>query len=376
MGRIRVAHCIETIASGGVERCRLMLAQGLDPGRYEQLIICTQALDDLPAKFQAAGCAVHEIGVFRRIWDVERYRRAVAVLKSFRPHIVHGGVYEGVATAAVAGRLARVPVIIGEETSDPDGRRPQGHMLFRALAGLTDHMVAVSPGVGRYLEQRLHLPSGKITTINNGAVEQPHATAAELDAIRATFRLSQNDRIIGSVGRLLDPHKRMSDLIRALPLLLRRFPDAKLLLVGDGPDRGMLEALAAELGVADRVGFAGYQPRTRPFFELMDVFALASASEAFGLVLVEAMFASLPVVATRVGGIPDVVSEGETGLLVPPRRPDELAQAISEVLADPVRSAAMGEAGQRRARSHFTADRYVADVDALYQRLLRQRGVA
>ena len=373
--RIRVAHCIETMGSGGVEQCRLTLAQRLDPARYDQIIICTQAFEDLPDRFEQAHCPVKVIGVHGRIWNPQPYKNAAEVLKAFRAHIVHGGVYEGVATAAIAGRMAGVPVIIGEETSDPAGRRPQGHLLFRALAGLTHHMVAVSPAVGRYLTAGIKLPARKVSVINNGVIDPPPATGQELAELRTRLGLAPTDRVLGTVGRLQDAHKRVSDLIRTLPALRQRFPNIKLLVVGDGKDRGMLEGLAQELGVREATIFVGYQSRTRPFLELMDVFALASASEAFGLVLVEAMFARRPVVATRVGGIPDVVADGETGLLVEPLRPDALATAIGSLLADPARSAAVGEAGLHRATEQFGADRYVSDIDALYQRMLQRRGV-
>jgi glycosyltransferase involved in cell wall biosynthesis len=137
----------------------------------------------------------------------------------------------------------------------------------------------------------------------------------------------------------------------------------------------MLLALTKEQGVEHRVHFAGYQGETRPYYELMDVFALASAYEAFGLVLVEAMFAGLPIVATRVGGIPTVVAEDETGYLVAPRSPPALAARLIELALDPAMRHAMGTKGRARARAEFRAERYVRDVDSLYQRLARARGL-
>ncbi|SFB10833.1 glycosyltransferase [Azotobacter beijerinckii] len=373
MDRIRILHCLETVGSGGVEQRRLTLARQLDGARYEQALVCTQAVGALPARFAEAGCPLHAVGVFRGVLDREPYRQALRVVREFRPHIIHGAVFEGVSLATLLGRLARVPVIIGEETSDPVNRRWRGHLLLRLLGTLSHQMVAVSPAVEQYLLERLHLPRSKVTLINNGVAEMAPPDENQIRALREQFELAPDHFVIGTVGRLLDRHKRVSDLIRALAALLPACPEARLLIVGRGPDEGMLRELAGQLGVAAQVRFAGYQADPQPCYALMDVFALASAMEAFGLVLVEAMQAGLPVVATRVGGIPGVVDEGASGLLVPPGQPPALAEALLALQRDPARRQAMGRAGQRLAAANFGAERYVRDVDRLYRRLAAQR---
>ncbi|MEE4461522.1 glycosyltransferase [Azotobacter chroococcum] len=373
MDKIRILHCLETVGSGGVEQRRLTLARQLDSARYEQSLVCTKAVGALPARFAEAGCPLHAVGVFRGVLDREPYRQALRVVREFRPHIIHGAVFEGVSLATILGRLARVPVIIGEETSDPVNRRWRGHLLLRLLGALSHQMVAVSPAVEQYLLGRLHLPRSKVTLINNGVAEMAPPDENQIRALRERLELAPEHFVIGTVGRLLDRHKRVSDLIRALAALLPACPEARLLVVGKGPDEGMLRELAGQLGVAAQVRFAGYQADPQPCYALMDVFALASAMEAFGLVLVEAMYAGLPVVATRVGGIPGVVDEGASGLLVPPGQPPALAEAILELRRDPARRQSMGRAGQALATTNFGAERYVRDVDHLYQRLAAQR---
>jgi glycosyltransferase involved in cell wall biosynthesis len=364
--RIRVAHCIETMHTGGVEQTRLTLARGLDPERYEQIVICTKALGALPDQFHALGVDVHPVGTFRTRLDWSRVRAVRRLLADYKPDIVHGGVFEGVVMAACGGRLAGVPIVIGEETADPEGRRLSGHLFFRALAAMTDRMVAVSPFVREYLVRRLRVPPAKVRLINNGVPEGEQTSPDRLRDLRAQYGIGPGEVVIGSVGRLFDRQKKVSDIIRSLPLVLRQTPNARLLIVGDGTDRAMLETLAIDTGVAAAVIFAGYQADTRPFFDLMDIFVHAPASEAFGLVVAEAMMAGKPVVATRVGGIPQVVAEGTTALLVPPAHPEELARALLRLLADPGLAAELGRAGRTRAVEQFGWERYVREVDALY----------
>jgi len=374
MKKIRVLHCLETVGSGGVEQRRLSLVNRLDPERYEQHLICTKAVGGLPEKFQMAGCSITEVGVLNGIFDRRPYKEALKVAKDFRPDIIHGAVYEGVALAAVVGRLARVPIVVGEETSDPQTRSWKGSLLYRMITAATHHMVAVSPAVETYLRQGIKLPKSKVSMIANGVAEKPSAKREDILRVRDEIGVEPGDYVIGTVGRLFDEHKRVSDLIRALPNVIEHVPGVKLLIVGTGPDEDKLRDLALELDVKDRVFFAGYQADPQAYYEVMDVFALASASEAFGLVLVEAMFAGLPVVATRTGGIPKVVCEGETALLVDTYSPSALAGALVRIFEDPERALAMGTKGRLRARKYFSEKRYVSDVDTLYTRLLSERG--
>lgn len=377
-GRIRVAHCLETVGSGGVEQTRLSLARLLPQDRYEQMLICTKAIGVLPDQLRAAGCPIVEVGVLRYPLDPRSHQRAWAALRRFRPHIAHGAVFEGISLAAIAGRLAAVPAILAEETSDPDNqpRSRAGTTLYRMLTVLTDLSVAVSPATRHYLVETLGLPEARVRTILNGVPEAAPAARAEVDAIRAEAGPRAGSLVIGCVGRLYDSHKRFSDAIRALPAVRAVGVDATLLIVGEGPDEPFLRELAQELGLSAFVVFAGYRGDTRPYFEAMDLFLHPPATEAFGLVLAEAMFARLPVVATRVGGIPTVVEDGVTGVLVPPAVPAAIAREVVTLARDASRRANMAQAGYHRARTLFSAERYVADIDQLYQDVLLQKGIA
>ena len=373
MTRRRVAHTLEAIWSGGVEQTRLSLARGLDPDRYEQIVLCTQASGVLPAQLEAAGCRVHEIGRFRFPLDPRPIAAATRILRRYRPDIVHGAVFEGVEVAAIAGRLARARAVVGEETADPHSRRWTGHLLYRALLAGTDRMIGVSPMVSRYLVDAIRYPAQRTVTIENGVRDPGPADPMAVARIRAQCDAAAGEMLIGTVGRLFDHHKRVSDLLRAMPAILAARPGTRLLIVGDGVDAAALRALAGGLGIAHATTFAGYQGETRAYFEAMDIYAHPAHEEAFGLVIVEAMLAARPVVATRVGGVPDVMAE-ETGILVDRGQPGMLARRLLQLAGDPGARQRMGQAGRRRAQARFGEQGYVAAVDRLYGELVRTAG--
>lgn len=369
--RIRVLHIQETIGSGGVERRRLSLAKYLDSERFELKIVCTQTHGPMADSIRACGVEVLEIGTLRHPLDWKQHRKVQRIIADFQPHIVHGAVFEGVTMAAVNGFIKRVPIVIIEETSDPQNRSWKGHALMRWFARVSDAVVGVSPAAVAYLQEQLGLPSRKVHLLMNGVAVPRPVSEAERWAVRASLGIAPETVVIGSTGRmLLDSHKRFSDLIRAVALLRAQSLPVALLLVGDGPQRAVYTELAADLGVSDSVFFAGYQDDIALYYHAFDVFSLASAYEAFGLVLAEAMLCELPVVATRVGGMVSIVAENETGFLVPPQSVSELAEALKALVVDSALRNRMGAAGKERALTHFTEERYVRDVVTLYEGLL------
>lgn len=369
--KIRILHTLGWVTGGGVERRRVMLAEGLGSEQYEHSLICQKADGPIHELLQDAGWSIHEIGLAPSILSRMWHARAHTIARAFQPDIVHGAVYEGEALACGIGlRMPGVKVIM-EETSDPVNRRWTGDALMRAMCLRADACIGVSPKVTDYLHNTLRIPERKIRLINNAVPEMPHPSEGRLEELRNMLGIDTNDIIIGSVGRVFDSHKRFSDLIRALVSIRSDQPRARLLIIGDGPDRGMLQKLTAELGLTDAVIFAGYQGAPRDFYHLMDVFVLASAHEAFGLVLVEAMLSGVPVVATEVGGIPFVLDHGKAGILVPPLQPREIADAVLSLLVDYEAAQSYRCAGLERARSAFSADRYVNDIAELYAEILR-----
>jgi glycosyltransferase involved in cell wall biosynthesis len=258
--------------------------------------------------------------------------------------------------------------LIIEEIGIPTGRSPKANLLFRLCAARADRCLGVSNAVGDYLRQ-MRIPARKRQVLFNGVRDLP--ATEDRASVRRSLGFANDAVVVGSVGRMYDHVKRFSDLIRAFALVAPTQPKARLLLVGEGPDRAMLTRLAATLGVSERVVFTGYRRDTANLYGAMDVFALTSARESFGLVLVEAMFAALPTICTATGGMVDVVVDKETGLHVPCGAVEQLAAAMTRLLADAGLRERLGEAGALRAASRFSAARYAADVAAVYEDVLR-----
>ncbi len=370
MRRIRVLHLLPWIVSGGVEQRRLLLARHLSRDRFDLRFVCMQAAPPLSARIRAAGVQVDEISGTWTIFDLSSVRKLRRLIRTFDPDIVHGAVFEGVVMSVLSTLGQRKPKIIVEEIDYPVTRRIGGRALFATVANLADRCIGVSPAVGEYLKGPGLIAPSRVRVITNGAEEPSMADNATRERTRRELRLPEGAFVVGSVGRMQDAHKRFSDLLRTIPILLSQVPNFHLLLVGDGPDLPRLRALAKDLNVSDRVTFAGYSGDVGVMYALMDAFALVSNRESFGLVLAEAMFAGLPTICTGIGGMADVVVNQETGLYVSLGDTQGIADAIVRLHASPDLRARLGQAGQTRARSLFSAARYCNDVAKLYTELL------
>lgn len=300
------------------------------------------------------------------------HQRAYEIAHEFQPDIIHGAVYEGVGLANILGWRLPKAKVISEETSDPTNRSWRGNVLLQLLCLRSSAVIGVSPSVADYLRNIAHIPARKVKLINNAVLPAPNLTLSQLQEYRQSLGLKDTDFVIGSVGRVFDEYKRFSDLIRALKILHDQgFVQTKLLIIGGGPDEQVLANLAAEFGLTKSVIFAGYQAEARHYYPLMDIFALASIREAFGLVLVEAMLAQVPVIATSVGGMPYVLGQGKAGILVPSNSPHDFAKAIFSLYQNPLQRQKIAEAGRMRAELEFTAERYCNEIDALYESLAK-----
>ncbi|MBI4227370.1 MAG: glycosyltransferase, partial [Candidatus Omnitrophica bacterium] len=224
-----------------------------------------------------------------------------------------------------------------------------------------------------FLRERYGAPAGAIRVVLNGIAWNPPPPPA-LDAAAQAFRrhwgVSDRGPVIGTVARLVSA-KEFPVLLEAFHQLRGTVPSAQLVIVGDGPDKPAIIRRAYALGEQDHVVITGAVSMTAIPLAVMDLFVLSSSNEAFGLAVVEAMAMGRPVVASRVGGIPDVVDDGVTGVLVPPRDPGALARALQRLVDDPEAARAMGRAGRARYERQFTMERVAREVEQVYEEVAR-----
>jgi glycosyltransferase involved in cell wall biosynthesis len=282
----------------------------------------------------------------------------IRAIHHHRPDIFHANLHHSWSGTygILAAQLARgVRTVAVEHSLWPvctPGQRRRRQGLDRRLDG----HVAVSSRLARDVEELLGLPAGTIGTIHNGV---PDLRLEPLPRLR-------EEPTLGFVGRLAAEEKGLDVLLHAVA----RLPDAAAVLVGDGPDRQQLERLAAELGIADRVVFTGWSDEVRRLLPTFDVLVQPSRREGFGIALVEAMLAEVPVVATDAGGMSEVVVDGVTGITVPPDDPDAVAAAAGALLRDLERRRAMGRDGRRIALERFSAQAMARGFTGLYERIL------
>jgi glycosyltransferase involved in cell wall biosynthesis len=357
---------------GGGESLARRVAQRLDPERFESIFCVTrwEPLEEYePALEQLREAGVEFIGLARhRRLDFGEWGRLVREIREREVDVLHSHKFGSNLWAALIAMRARPRVFIAHEHSWEFEGRPWRRQLDRRLiAARADAYVVVSRADEQSAIDFVGVPASKVRRLQNGIPALPEP-AAPLD-LEGLGR----GPVIGTVATLR-PVKNLPMLIRAASVLSDEFPGVRVLIAGgrataNATDARELQALVSELGLEQCVVFLGLRPDIERVLASIEVAVLTSRREGSPLSVMEYMAAGLPVVATRVGGVPDIVADGETGILVPPDDEAGLAEAIARLLRDPQLARSMGEAGRRRQRVEFTIEATVGRVEALYEEL-------
>ncbi len=315
------------------------------------------------APLAAAGVPVEQVRL-RADLDPLAFRRVLAAIRRARPAIVHTHLVHADAYGLPAAALARVPVRVSTKHGfNPFRERRWFALADRTLARLAHVHVAISRGLAAYLETSEGLAASGFEIVHYGIAAGPEPPPPP-----------GAPRLL-CVGRLV-PVKGHATLLRAFADVRAALPEATLDVVGDGPLRGELEQLAGSLGLERAVRFHGRVEPVGPLYESAQAVVVPSLGEGFGMVALEAAERGRAVVASAVGGLPEVVRDGVTGLLVPAGDAPALAAALTALLGDPDRAAALGRAGRSRALAEFSLARCADRIDALYRVALARRASA
>ncbi|HEX3291448.1 MAG TPA: glycosyltransferase [Gaiella sp.] len=385
---IRVLRVIARLNVGGPALHVTYLARGLADRGYETTLVAGdvgRGEESMAFVAESAGVDVVRLRGLSR--ELSPLRDAIAawrlarIIRKVRPDVVHTHTAKAGAVGRAAAVLAgpRKPVVVhtfhGHVLRGYFGRA--GTLVFRAietvLARVTDRLVAVSPEVRDELVSLGVAQRERFSVIRLGIELEPRvAFEGDLAELRRRHGIGADTFVVGWFGRMTAV-KRTDDLLTTLAALRGRGIDALLLLVGDGDDRERLEERAHELGLARECLFLGYQEHVAAWYAVCDAIVLTSASEGTPVTIIEALAAARAVVATEVGGVPDVVDDGETGFLVPPGDTEALAARLELLAREPARRAEMGRIGRERVLRRYAVERLVDDVDGLYRELLGTR---
>jgi glycosyltransferase involved in cell wall biosynthesis len=387
--KVKILRVIARLNMGGPALHVAYLTAGLRERGYDTTLVAgTLARGEDSMAFVAEGLDVPVVGIpelgreISPVRDLLATVRLAALIRRERPQILH-------THTAKAGTVGRVAALLAGRARPPIVVHTfHGHVLYgyfgplrsrffrlleRWLARHTTALVAVSPQVRDDLVSLGVAPADKFVVVRLGIEleERVGGNSDSREEMRRYLGISSARFAVGWVGRMTAV-KRTDDVLDAFKRLQERGVAATLCLVGDGPDRPGLERRAHELGIMRDTLFLGYQEDVGPLYAAFDALVLPSGNEGTPVSVIEALAAGTPVVATRVGGVPDVVRDGEDGFLVEPGASDELAARLAELARDPALRERFGAAGRARVLPRYAVDRLVDDIDRLYRALLAE----
>ena len=369
MDRLRVLFVIDELDIGGTEQQILELARRIDRTRFEPMVCCFRH-GTKARELEALGVRVlHEPKNLKA--DPGLIVRLARRMRQERIDLVQTYLWTANTWARLAARMAGIRHVVASERNVDIWEEPYKRVIGRWLARSTDRIIANSEAVRQYLIERGRLSPDKVVTVYNGVNFDRFRSTCDTSIRRAEIGLPEGAVLAGVVARV-EPAKDHATLLQALALISRRLPQLHLVVVGGGSEVGRLKASARELGIGEHVHFTGPRADAAEWLQSRDISVLSSVKEGLSNTVLESMAAGRAMVATDVGGNAEVIVEGETGFLVPPRDPAAFGEALARLALSPDLMARFGRAGRKRVHTVFSVSRMVARTEALYLELAAQ----
>jgi len=361
--KYKILYIITSLGIGGAEKLLLYYLKNLDRQKYSIYVCCFRDKpDDLITEMSE--CAeVHNLKIKNKfnpliVLDILR------IINEIEPDIIHTHLFQPRVFATIAHIFNNRSVIITQKHSLVNPKKHNIFILFEMISiWMNKKVIAISESVKKSLMKYEFIPSNKIFVLPNCIDYNAFNNTKKIDFLTNKQRI-----VIGTVGRL-EKVKGIRYLLLSMKTVLTKFPNARLDIVGDGSQANELVELSKNLGISNSVKFFGKFANVIPFFNEMDIFVLPSTLEGFGIVLLEAMAAGVPVIASDVDGIKEVIFNEETGILVPPKNPEAISKAIIKLIEDPQLVKKLVENGLKRAQL-FDVHEHVSKLDRLYKNLL------
>jgi glycosyltransferase involved in cell wall biosynthesis len=374
---MRIGIVAPQLHGGGAPQCVVDLACGLSNAGLSPTVVCLERSGYLADELTNRGIEV--IGPIKKTGnDPTAPFRLASILREHRVDVAHCHNWGGLVDTVVASKLARMTPVLHTQhgldygfSDSPDHLRSRLRTVMKTVAahGVTK-IATVSHEVAQMVTREWRVPASRVAVVHNG-VRIP--SLDEGIAVRARWRrelgIGDSDVLIGTVA-VFRPVKDLHSMLEAMALIVRETPRARLVLMGTGPLKNDLETTAGRLGLSSVVHFPGFRRDATQLLPALDAFVLSSVSEGISLALLEAMAAGVPVVATRVGGNLEILQKPGCGLLVPPRSPRDLADAILSLINDPNRRGELSAGGRRRVEDAFSLQRMIRAYEALYASLV------
>jgi sugar transferase (PEP-CTERM/EpsH1 system associated) len=364
---------IYRLAIGGLENGLVNLVNNLPTDRWRHAIICVSEAGDFRDRISRPGVEIEELKK-RPGKDVGAYRRLWQVVRRLKPQIVHTRnlpALDMIVPAYLAGARRFLHSEHGFTMMELDGKNQKYNRLRRLSRLIVDHYVAVSRDLSDWLHNEIRVPASRLTTIYNGVDTNRFAPDATSRAILPPS-FGGDTIVLGTLGRL-EPVKNQLGLVGAFARVIARRPQLRaklrLAIIGDGEQRAELDAAIAAADIGDLVWRPGFRNETAALYRALDIFVLPSLREGISNTLLEAMASGRAVIATRVGGNPEILPEGVAGRLVAPE-PDAIAMAILDYIDNPDLIRAHGAGGRAHVLKNFSLDQMVKNYDRVYTSLL------
>jgi glycosyltransferase involved in cell wall biosynthesis len=377
-GRIRLLKVVTTLMSGGTEHQFMALGRALDPGRFALEFACLRRSGRFVAELDARGIPLREYGIrtFVSVNAIAQQVRLARDLRRSAAQIVHAYSFYGNVFAIPAARLAAAPVVIASVRDRGVYLTAAQQAVQRHVCRLADCVLANADAVAGWLAGQGYDPA-KLVVIRNGVDLDQFVSPPDAARVRFSLGVPSGAPMVAVASRLTRL-KGIEQFLEAAAIVARRFPDVRFVVIGDTSpaERSyffLLTGLAERLGISDRVVFTGSRSDVPDLLSCAAVSVMPSLNEALPNALLESMAAGAPVVSTRVGGTPEAVEDGVTGLLVPPNDAGALARAIGRLLSDRDLAARLGQSGRDFVRRRFSMDAMVHATERLYHTLLEKR---
>lgn len=382
-GAIRLLWLIDSLTAGGAEALTVPFARALHGeerggetaagARLEIAFLKSLGGNPFEAELRDLGVPVTGLGA-RNLRDTAAVRRLVRLLRQRRVDLVHAHLAYASIWGLLAGRLTGTPVVLTLHVRPPDdppwSREGLRRRLLVAAANRWAGRALAVSGAVRDAWAAVGLRRERIAVVHNGVETAGMESGTEAAAaVRRELGVPEGAPLVATVS-VLRPGKGLEVLLEAVPAVLAEHPEARFAVVGDGPERRCLEERSAAAGLGDSVAWTGFRRDVPALLAAADLFVLPTRDDAFPTALLEAQAAGVAVVASRAGGVPEIVEDGATGVLVPPGDAAALARAVSALLADPAARRRLAEAGRRQARERFSTAAWLGRLEAVYGEVL------